>query len=132
MRLHQLLPVVYGVLLLMKSHLANGFAVAPAAAPSLVNTALRAPTGGSRASGTRERRRHRIGGAVLHTYKLSSLSASTSDVVDDRGLIVGLNKYSHDSAVCIMSGRDGKVLFAGEKVRKPGIGGGGWGGKQLW
>ncbi|CAN0131180.1 unnamed protein product, partial [Ectocarpus sp. 4 AP-2014] len=32
-------------------------------------------------------------------------------------LVVGLNKYSHDSSVCILSYRDGTCLFAGEKER---------------
>lgn len=131
MRLHQLLPVLSVVLLIMKSHVANGFAAAPAAGRSLLNTPSRASTGGSRASGTWERRRHRTGREILHTSKSSSLSASTSDVVDGEGLIVGLNKYSHDSAVCIMSGRDGKVLFAGEKVRKLGMGGWESGGEEV-
>ncbi|CBJ33588.1 conserved unknown protein [Ectocarpus siliculosus] len=40
------------------------------------------------------------------------VSASDSD-----GLVVGLNKYSHDSSVCILSYRDGTCLFAGEKER---------------
>lgn len=42
----------------------------------------------------------------------SSTSASVKD-----GLILGLNKYSHDSAVCIISAKDGRCLFAGEKER---------------
>ncbi|CAM9169214.1 unnamed protein product [Pylaiella littoralis] len=33
------------------------------------------------------------------------------------GLVIGLNKYSHDSSVCILSNRDGTCLFAGEKER---------------
>ncbi|CAB1118329.1 unnamed protein product [Ectocarpus sp. CCAP 1310/34] len=36
---------------------------------------------------------------------------------DSDGLVVGLNKYSHDSSVCILSYRDGTCLFAGEKER---------------
>ncbi|CAM9424008.1 unnamed protein product, partial [Choristocarpus tenellus] len=32
-------------------------------------------------------------------------------------LIVGLNRYSHDSSVCVLSAKDGSRLFAGEKER---------------
>lgn len=33
------------------------------------------------------------------------------------GLVLGLNKYSHDSAVCVLRYDDGTCLFAGEKER---------------
>lgn len=46
----------------------------------------------------------------------SAAASGASDVADD-GLIIGLNKYSHDSAVCVLRSRDGSCLFAGEKER---------------
>lgn len=45
----------------------------------------------------------------------TKLSADTRAHCD--GLIIGLNKYSHDSSVCVLSARDGSCLFAGEKER---------------
>jgi hypothetical protein len=33
------------------------------------------------------------------------------------GLILGLNKYSHDVGVCVVDKQSGEVLFVGEKVR---------------
>ena len=47
----------------------------------------------------------------------SSAAASEAGDVGDDGLIIGLNKYSHDSAVCVLRSRDGSCLFAGEKER---------------
>jgi predicted NodU family carbamoyl transferase len=32
-------------------------------------------------------------------------------------LVLGLNKYSHDAAACIVDANTGAVLFAGEKER---------------
>lgn len=37
------------------------------------------------------------------------------EIGDD--LVVGLNKYSHDTSICILRERDGVLLFAGEKER---------------
>ena len=45
---------------------------------------------------------------------LSSLSPSSGT----RGpLVVGLNKYSHDAAVCIVDAATSEILFACEKER---------------
>lgn len=47
----------------------------------------------------------------------SSPSSSGASATGDGGLILGVNKYSHDSAVCVLSASDGNCLFAGEKER---------------
>lgn len=46
----------------------------------------------------------------------ASASPPYSEYPTDR-LVVGLNKYSHDAAVCVLRERDGALLFAGEKER---------------
>jgi len=48
---------------------------------------------------------------------LHSMQASTSDRDTSRPLVLGLNKYSHDSAVCVVDASTGEVIFAGEKER---------------
>lgn len=47
----------------------------------------------------------------------SSPSSSGASATGDGGLILGVNKYSHDSAVCVLNASDGNCLFAGEKER---------------
>ncbi|CAM9249641.1 unnamed protein product [Discosporangium mesarthrocarpum] len=57
-------------------------------------------------------------------HQVPDLYASTSESDEDEpdrglggGLILGLNRYSHDSSVCVVSLTDGSRLFAGEKER---------------
>lgn len=61
-------------------------------------------------------RQHRSKVPTLSSSSSSSLPVSEDDI-DGDGLIVGLNKYSHDSAVCVLRASDGACLFAGEKER---------------
>ena len=51
------------------------------------------------------------------TASSPAVDASATAATADNGLIVGLNKYSHDSAVCILRCEDGSCVFAGEKER---------------
>lgn len=62
---------------------------------------------------TVSRRNHRRSRLLLG---YSPPSGSTS-ADDGDGLIIGLNKYSHDTSVCVLSALDGSCLFAGEKER---------------
>lgn len=54
---------------------------------------------------------------VVQLRGLHSTQASTSDRDTIRPLVLGLNKYSHDSAVCVVDANTGEVIFAGEKER---------------
>jgi len=42
---------------------------------------------------------------------------ASSDRDTTRPLVLGLNKYSHDSAVCIIDAITNEIIFAGEKER---------------
>lgn len=64
--------------------------------------------------------RRRLGplhSASPSTSSTSSTPASSVASAVEDGLVLGLNKYSHDSAVCVLSNKDGRCLFAGEKER---------------
>lgn len=50
---------------------------------------------------------------VIHLHASSPLPEGNSCY----NVVVGLNKYSHDAAVCVLRERDGSLVFAGEKER---------------
>lgn len=112
---------VYGLLLM--SQAANGFLLVQPlgvghGTSSVSRAALQLSPAASRTSRTPRRYRRGTRRSCLCASASSTPSLSPSSRFDDDGgLIVGLNKYSHDSAICIMRGRDGKVLFGCEKVR---------------
>lgn len=58
---------------------------------------------------------------LLHRYVMLKPSLRSSmELKMERNLIIGLNKYSHDAACCIVDASDGKVLFTQAKERLSG------------
>ncbi|CAN0429250.1 unnamed protein product, partial [Laminaria digitata] len=58
------------------------------------------------------RRRH-----CLLKLSIDAADIPPAPAIGTSGLILGVNKYSHDSAVCLLRYDDGTCLFAGEKER---------------
>ena len=61
--------------------------------------------------------RHGVASNNRNPVAAAAAAADASEEEGPRELIVGLNKYSHDTAVCVVDAATGEILFATEKER---------------